>query len=384
MVEQVETITIDSDGVTVYKKLGKKKVSGRRTQKIISQKKISGAELLTLSKPNSDILPIGTRFWETRENRTVFVVEEPPRVRTLFWSEYYVKSLRQRHAENKVEKLGNMKVKRTFQLAFPYIVYFVIFDKQSYAGLCVFYRTAPLMSLKDFLCRANLPNMSGGEVCTGSGLDRNSEFKSTDTYSRQVRQIIKSFWNSEFNSDLRDSFNHYMFKGEGRNPVEEFKTLWTWEKASQENPLFPLNVCWTGLGRNIGDKLNSIFNGRNPNCFPSEQEKLFGFLKKRVSRIRPIDTKTKKPEKYIEHEVYYDADGVITGFTEHGETFSIGDILVVHGVERKIAAFRNCAYTHSDRGCSPGRKCPYIILDNSDGTCCPFDGHNLKSGYGRL
>ncbi len=376
--EHKESIAINPEGEVCYRKLAIKETLGMKRQKTTQQRKVSGVDLFgrvgDSYESEGKVLPIGTRLCESRNDKTIFVIEEPPRVMTTFWSLDFIDYLRDYLYDNKLEKRKNMERKQKFSLAFPYIIYVIRFNRGKDVQLFIYYRTEPLMSTKDFLFRPNLPNNEWGAVCTGNILGDKSNYNDSETYARQIREIITAFWASEFNGDLSEGFYHYMLKGAYYNHVEQFRTLWEWEKASKENPMFPLRVCWTGLDSSIERKLDSIFNVKATFKPPSRQEEVFDFLRKRISKARPLDLKGLKKK---DSETWEDAQGNITGFTEHGETFSVGDILIDwNGRERPIIGFRKCGSGERESGCSSGRLCPCIILEERYPSCL-FNGHKL-------
>lgn len=367
-----QSITIKEDGSATHRSIGIKKEDGKRRQKTTVYRKVSGLDLF--EKPaDSFILPVNTRFYKINGPEIIFVIEEPPKVRTTFWSGGFVERNRERAAEKKIDKLRNMPKKNSFNLAFPYVVYIIKFCNNQFSHLRLYYRTEPLRSTKDFVFEPNLPNIGSGtynEVCIGSEVGAAMSRNKDQTFSRQVELIISSFWGSEFNTDLAGHFYNY---GSRDNAIAELRTLWLWEKASQENPLFPLRVCWNGLTEPIGKQIERSIRCHS-NILPAKRTELFNYLKQKAAKAKSIEKKKKK------------VNPLVKSFTEKGETFSVGDtflcVRAYGGFKRghvyAIKDFTECGGGRSASGCSAKRHCPRINLEGFSGDFCLFSGDSLR------
>jgi hypothetical protein len=162
------------------------------------------------------ILPLGTRFHVRKGDYDFFVIEQAPSVRTISVSSNFL-------------RIDNQK---QFSLAFPYVVFLLVFERGRLQSQYTSYRNRPLESLGDRLCLPNLSNMDGLGVCTGFGGHR------VDGLAARVSEVISHFWASEFNNDLKANFDSYSRR------EETLKNFATWEKNSKKNPLFVLDIDW--------------------------------------------------------------------------------------------------------------------------------------------
>lgn len=366
-----EIITIDSEGIAVYQKTAAKTILSKKRQKIINSRTVLGLDILPKFRNLDDfIFPTGIKLLKDNGyGRKVFIIEEPPIVRTTFWNKEWVAQMSDEDPAK--------PVKNSFSLAFPYVIYFITFDKKTFCNLQIFYRTQPLVSIKDFLFKPNLPNIEGSpySVCMGGAY-----FNREETYARQIREIIKSFWSSEFNTDMTGCFDHYRV-------VDELSDLWTWEEESKKNPLFPLKICWAGEAEPIDyfAKL-ALGGGKGRFRLPDKQEHVFAYFKKAILSA-PLAKKKREVKRteiqFSGGEIYYNDKEEIIGFTENGESFFVGDILN-HSSKGKcvISGFKRCG-SSAGNDCSPGRSCPYMTFKGIDGTYCIFSGHAIEYPWSR-
>lgn len=185
-----------------------KEVHSRMTMLFNNQDRSSAKE--------AGILPQGTRFHIQKNDYDFLVVEQSPQTRTVSVS----------------NSLSKRDDKNSFNLAFPYVVFLLVFKEERLTGFFVHYRNRPLTSLDDRLCRPNLPNMDGTNVCLG--------FNGHNVIGLVARteEVIGHFWNSQFNRDWRDNYELYSYRD------RRLKNFSVWERNSKENPLFVLDVQW--------------------------------------------------------------------------------------------------------------------------------------------
>lgn len=168
------------------------------------------------------LLPQGCRFFSSIGDRSTFVIEQAPTVRSLVWE--------------RMDQNGNAK----WKLAFPYVIFLVIFRGTvvSTDECRIFYRTSPLSDTSDVLLRTNLCNVyRNGRICTGTLRVQG------ETLAQKADSFVSGFWGSRFNSDLHDE--------NWRPAASKFPqvvSLAAWQTASEENPLFPLGVEWLQHG----------------------------------------------------------------------------------------------------------------------------------------
>ena len=171
------------------------------------------------------LLPQGCRMYSRGPAGELYVVEQPPRKRTITWIS--------------AAPWGD-SAKRTWQLAFPYVVFIA---RPADRVLYVFYRNAPLSEGDSGLYSVNLGNVYVGRqnVCLA---ERARPLRGSLPLAPEgVDELITGFWASEFNADLLD----YFFKMARKYP-EKLGTLMAWEKASMEDPLFVLSTEWEPTG----------------------------------------------------------------------------------------------------------------------------------------
>lgn len=188
----------------------------------------------------STILPIGCRQVITKGDVSIYVVEQPPQVRTII-----------RHIESTEPSVSPINTRH--RLSFPYCVFVIgLRDDTAIMGASLFYRTTPLgVPTKDedidgdFLYQAALWNLyPNGNICIGGTV----RITATNISDR-VNQYIAAFWATSFNDDLIANYRSIA------NIVPELKTPQTWEQASYDNPIFVLSVPWAS-----GDDLSTAIN----------------------------------------------------------------------------------------------------------------------------
>jgi len=179
------------------------------------------------------VLPQGTRFHIRKGDYDFLVIEQAPSVRTISVSSGLSRDDNRTH----------------FNLAFPYVVFLLVFKEERMIQQYTSYRAKPLESLEDVLCRPNLSNMDGLRMCTG--------FKGheVDGLIARTNEVVGHFWTSQFNTDWTDNFERYS------SQQETLKSFAIWEENSKKNPLFVLDVDWIqkcSLRELIMDNMNNI------------------------------------------------------------------------------------------------------------------------------
>jgi hypothetical protein len=179
------------------------------------------------------LLPPGTRWVIIRGPSLIITVEHAPRIRLVRWS------------EKALDEPGSY---RRARLAFPYIVYLLLFHHGSFEEMRLFYRDAPLASEGDALYMPNLWNISASEsplakcrVCL-----RGRPVFDDLTVTGQAQAAIEFFWDAGFNLDIESN----CFR-RATALDERIATLESWETASSADPLFPLAIHWEETGLNL-------------------------------------------------------------------------------------------------------------------------------------
>lgn len=182
-------------------------------------------------------LPKNCRFYVRQPSgASVFVIEEPPQVRTLIWNGVPgcpVYGPGHDREGNYVDDQQNI-----WRLAFPYCVFV---HHVNAAGAieqsCLGHRVAPLESLKDALLASVTANiyLRTTLICTG---DMVLSAPSDAPIHTKIDDFQAQFWGSPFNADLCDGWYRMM------EIDERYRTLATWQEATRADPTFPLSVTF--------------------------------------------------------------------------------------------------------------------------------------------
>ncbi len=173
------------------------------------------------------ILPAGCRLYRQQGERSVFVIEQMPAVRTLNWR--------------------GMGEGDKWKLGFPYVIFVISFSGGAVSTAHVFYRTSPLGNGDDALCRTNLCNVyTDAHICTG-----NMRVEGHSA-AQKAESFVAGFWGSVFNTDLWD--NNFR---PAAAIFPQVANLAAWQAATEQNPLFPLGVQWLEFG-----SLTDVVEGR--------------------------------------------------------------------------------------------------------------------------
>ncbi|MFQ5846864.1 MAG: hypothetical protein ACE5IQ_04225 [Candidatus Methylomirabilales bacterium] len=188
------------------------------------------------------LLPVGTRFILGREPDLLIAVEQPPQVRHVTW-----------------RPGGAPGAARDYPLAFPYILYLVLFHQGAFEEMRIYYRPAPLTADSDPLYLSNLWNVSSTETpmakCRAC-LQGRPPFDEL-TLAAQVRGVIEFFWGTGFNRAIDESCFLRAAKRDSR-----IATLEAWERASRCDPLFPLDVDWEPVGKGLKETAEELMAWR--------------------------------------------------------------------------------------------------------------------------
>jgi hypothetical protein len=183
-------------------------------------------EVVRESGVTTPILPLGCRFYSSRGERSIFVIEQSLTTRTIKWV-----------------NMGRDNGK--WKLAFPFVIFVITTNGEVISNQRVFFRTTPLGSVDDVLLSTNLGNTHlNGTMCTGSMRVVGS------TPSQKAEGFVAEFWRSAWNTDINESWSAHQH-------IQEVSSLARWEEESVKNPFFPLSVKWRDYG-----KLADVIEGR--------------------------------------------------------------------------------------------------------------------------
>ena len=233
-----EHIEIEGGSVRLFRTSGQEKVLDRA----VSLK----AFLQTLPQvtPESQrlpVLPIGTRWVLSRGSALILTVEQPPQVRRFAW------------------RPKGYREAREYSLAFPYILYLLVFSQGSFEEMRIYYRTAPLTSEEDLLSLSNLWNVSATETPMAKcrACLRGRPIFEDLSLAGQVQTTIEFFWGTGFNLQIDESCFQRAAKRD-----ERIATLEAWEATSRKDPLFPLEVDWESTGMSLRGAAEGLLTWR--------------------------------------------------------------------------------------------------------------------------
>lgn len=221
------------------------------------------------------VLPDGVKCVISRGNITICVYQIPPRVCSLTWI-----------AKDSKAPYGEHAKYRIVRIALPYVCVLAVFSRMTYGRIQLthknecFFRNKPLNSLNDELFYPALLNCSKFRteegkplswICT-QYLDLNSLSSITDTneYMRaSLSRLLSCLWETGFNWSSEKHEGDSWFSETVRRCVDSrISSVEEWQKATEKDRLFVLNVPWLRTGksvREITDRIFENFKIRNVN-----------------------------------------------------------------------------------------------------------------------
>lgn len=173
------------------------------------------------------LLPTGTRVVRTAGPNTAIVVELAPQVRRLRWGS---------------GRMGEEGPYREVRLAFPYVICLLIFFREEFEDLRLYYRMSPLQALTDPLFCPNLLNVQGGNDLMASCracVRGRPEDLGNYPIAEQVRLLLEFFWETGFNADVKDdAFTR------SRSLDPRIASVEAWATATAADPLFVMQIPW--------------------------------------------------------------------------------------------------------------------------------------------
>jgi hypothetical protein len=177
------------------------------------------------------IWPRNMRLAYTQGNATVLMLEQEPQVRSIFVSE----KLAGRSAGEATDVSGE---NYTYRLAFPYMYFLVLYLNGSYRSVELYVSNKSIVSLDDPIGDAPLPNVHYNQhipyICMGN--DFPHYLNQRKTFAEQSHFLISEYWQRPFNTDLG--------RGGYDSVDKRMCNLRTWQKNSEADPTFVLNVKW--------------------------------------------------------------------------------------------------------------------------------------------
>jgi len=188
------------------------------------------------------LLPKNCRFFKDLTHKKIFVIEEQPRIRTIFIDFNFEAIIEKLKIEGKIDifNLQNFlqenKSPYKISLSFPYIIYIFIFDGPIVKEMKVFFKLSPFGSLEDDLLKPNLTNINTNySVCLGEITNKYTYGNCNET----IEAYINAFWKNIFNKDY--SYHYIDYEREGPLELSDFLT---WSYYSMKDPMFIFNVNW--------------------------------------------------------------------------------------------------------------------------------------------
>lgn len=258
MLKKNSEIVIDNQHVKFIETSNKIKGENENEKlPVIIKKKINTSTWIDNIKNSLNdniILPLNCKLVKKIDNEnTLFVIEEPPQIRTIKSFMNIEDKLQSLKTTGKFE-LFNIDIEKyktippyLFKLSFPYIVYFItINNKFHLKQMKLFYRLSSITNKNDYLILNNLSNIdSNNVVCLG---DFTNKFLS---YSESILTLIDSWWQNIFNNDYIDGIKRY-------NKIEEFISFFHWQYYTSIDPMFIFRAKWQFHENSFIDEIHDI------------------------------------------------------------------------------------------------------------------------------
>ena len=235
----------------------------QRTKLTVAQlvERLVKDNMVTAEITETPVLPDRTRYYLKRDARQLIIVEDQPQVRTIRWGD------------------------KQFQLAFPYVFYFIYFENGTMPPYTsrIFWSNMPMASKETELFIPNVTHVVGvgGEVRDGEAapgvppgrpictmcnrVARGVQGIAPDDFAAMAAAAIDNFWESSFTPPAgwgAAGEPGEWAAGSTRHGklVEHFKTPAAWQKASQKDPLFVLEVPWLSSKLTVGKVMNEMLD----------------------------------------------------------------------------------------------------------------------------
>ena len=210
------------------------------------------------SSSGSIALPLGCRFVFKKDDASVFIIEQAPRVQTISY------------------------LKEKFRIALPYVIFIATIRKNNFLWLQMFFRTTRLQNEADeLLCHA-LPNARTSDytICFPTPVSKDA------TQAQIVEEAIQNYWGSNFNTDLSE------FSKSAASQFPQLVSLAEWQKQSERNAQFVLGLKWQSTKnsvKSISEKmLNNALNAsavpKMENLYVDTLQEYAGTLGEKFSR----------------------------------------------------------------------------------------------------
>jgi len=202
----------------------------------------------------SNILPSNCRYAEKLSSGHLFIIEEPPCLRTITTTEIILDEYEKALENKKITKeefprtFLNQKPYR-FTVAVPYLIFILyIVDLKVVCGQ-VFARVSRLSGLNEYLLKVPFNNISNDQyICFGD--DKNIKSQSIN---KAVEHAISIFWGAPFNSDY--TYNRAAYRTQ-RIPI--VSNYFEWHSVSQKEPMFIYDIPWIKHNLNLFEQIEKF------------------------------------------------------------------------------------------------------------------------------
>ena len=226
----------------------------------------------SITGKSSGYLPRGVKFAFQRGQSVTFVIEQEPQIRTVHFSKEFVRE----HFFGDTYPIPRLvacrvlfkdktkpRLKRHFRLAFPYVIFVVTIKDIENPDCWMFFSNEPLVSLKQKVFVACLPNVyNNGDTCTDQPTDNFWGKKEKGQYGLAAEEVIEDFWRNTFNTDVTDWFL------QTRHKDKRLGSLWHWEENSRKDSRFILTVKWLKADLESKDLRSNIIDILESLCLP--------------------------------------------------------------------------------------------------------------------
>jgi hypothetical protein len=205
-----------------------------------------------LAKDAPVVFPDGCKIAYTKGSRTIILIEQKPQTRTIFVDKSLLSKADLKQSDKIVTEDGYR-----YNLAFPFVYFVIVFDSWQYTYHEVYFRNKSLVSVREHIHLAPLPNVFRQEgqskaMCMGIGFEE--EIAAEKTIARQCELVIADFWQRTFNDDLGS--------GNFSKLDSKIKNFGIWQENSQKNPLFVLGIDWP-KGKTVKSIIDFMLNDRS-------------------------------------------------------------------------------------------------------------------------
>jgi len=226
-------------------------------------------------------IPEGMRFIHRRGDAVVAVFEDKPQVRTVRWL-----------ADDSPAPFGPEAVYRTVRLAFPFVIFIVVFNEGRLTGVqqC-FYRVEPIVTLDDPLLFPNLYNCARTPAARGPLMESwlclanlRSDLRPL-TWERRAREIHSHVWGGSFNRSSEVHEGNSLWQTMKADP--RVGTVERWVEESRKDPYFVLSVPWKAYGKSVGQTAEEMLSMVAPRQKVTDAAGLVNIMLERPARRRP-------------------------------------------------------------------------------------------------